>query len=427
MLPVLHHLVLGFSRHVAREVQQGGFDLSAKSDQRFVEGAWRALREVFGMRPTLTPQQFLAQGFVERKLLLLTDVAARCVELHEHAHEQKHLSELKLSKAAVSSLSERLHKAVPTHWNGADLEEAPRPRATVPQAQRSGGEAGEGAARLPAAAPPPAEEPGPAPRAEPPSQSFGVHFLSDLVRGTDPFFGPSAGVSTVEAPRPVTPGRGKPSEAPPEAPQAPAPESFCEMLDEPVPQAPAPGHAAEATAELLAQLLASQPEWGASLGGIGAVAPAAEMEEAEPVEEIAELRAQMAELSAQVERMRQTMEARLTVLEGRFTFLEGATAGGLTTAIQGGPVPEVPCKYSAEACTPAQASTLALPPISAPAPAPALEPPTPEAELPAGGGAGEAEGCDDKDAAESGGLSTLSFISKMKNRFEATEKLLQAL
>ena len=139
LLPVLHHLVLGFSRHVAREVQKGGFDLSAKSDQRFVEGAWRALREVFGMRPTLTPQQFLAQGFVERKLLLLTDVAARCVELHENAHEQKHLSELKLSKAAVSSLSQRLHKAVPTHWNGADLEEAPRPRGTAPQAQRAGG------------------------------------------------------------------------------------------------------------------------------------------------------------------------------------------------------------------------------------------------------------------------------------------------
>ena len=417
LLPVLHHLVLGFSRHVAREVQKGGFDLSAKSDQRFVEGAWRALREVFGMRPTLTPQQFLAQGFVERKLLLLTDVAARCVELHENAHEQKHLSELKLSKAAVSSLSQRLHKAVPTHWNGADLEEAPRPRGTAPQAQRAGGGAGEGAARPPAAVDPSAEEPGPAPRAEPPSESFGAHFLSDLVRGTDPFLGPSAGVSTVEAPRPATPGRGKPSEAPPEAPQAPAPESFCEMLDEPAPQTAAPGHAAEATAELLAQLLASQPEWGASWVGPGAVAATAGMEEAEPVEEIAELRAQMAELSAQVERMRQTMEARLTVLEGRFTFLEGAAAGGLVAAGQGGPVPVISRKYSADAYTPAPA----------PAPAPVLAPPTPEAELPAGGAAGETGGGDDKDAAEGGVLSTLSFISKMKNRFEATEKLLQAM
>ena len=96
LLPVLHHLVLGFSRHVALEVKEGGFDLSAKSDLRFVEGAWRAFGDVLGLRPALTPRQFLAGGFAERKVLLLTDVATRCVELHNDAVRQKRLSAVKL-------------------------------------------------------------------------------------------------------------------------------------------------------------------------------------------------------------------------------------------------------------------------------------------------------------------------------------------
>jgi len=45
LLPALHYAMLGFSRHVTGSLSRAGHDLQAKSDARFVENAWRALRE----------------------------------------------------------------------------------------------------------------------------------------------------------------------------------------------------------------------------------------------------------------------------------------------------------------------------------------------------------------------------------------------
>jgi len=188
------------------------------------------------------------------------------------------------------------------------------------------------------------------------------------------------------------------------------------MLDEPPAPAAAAGHAAEATAELLAQLLSSQPKWDAGWGAL----PTQTTEEAAGAgEEIAELRAQMAELSAQVERMRQTMEARLTVLEGRFTFLEGAVAGREEEAPRGGAA--LSRQYSPAAYI-ASASATHVPLEEARAPPPAEEQGH-KAAAPEEGAedAGEAAGVGDGDT------STLSFINKIKHRFDATEKILKAL
>ena len=396
---------------MAREVKEGGFDLSAKSDLRFVEGAWRAFGDVLGLRPALTPRQFLAGGFAERKVLLLTDVATRCVELHNDAVRQKRLSAVKLRPETASSL----HGAVPAHWKPEPepAEDEPRPRATAPRAPRTGGGAecpagpGGGVDRA---------EAGPAPRAEAPARGLrlGAHFLSDLVQGKGA--APGAPAAAVDVPRPRTPGQ---DDGPPEgAPPAPAaePESYCEMLDEPAAPAAVPGQAAEATAELLAQLLSSQPEWGA---GWGAPPPPTAEEAAGAGEEIAELRAQMAELSAQVERMRQTMEARLTVLEGRFTFLEGAVAGRAEEPSRGAPAPSHRCSPAAHG---APASATLAPREEARAPPPAEEDGHGAAALEEG-----AEDAGEATAVGDGKTSTLSFISKIKHRFEATEKILKAL
>jgi hypothetical protein len=45
LLPALHYAMLGFSRHVTGSLAEQGHDLQAKSDARFVENAWRAVRE----------------------------------------------------------------------------------------------------------------------------------------------------------------------------------------------------------------------------------------------------------------------------------------------------------------------------------------------------------------------------------------------
>ena len=90
LLPALHYALLGFSRHVTNSLGEAGHDLQAKSDARFVEGAWRALREEFGYNPALTPQRFLSPGFAERKLMLLHDTIELCKRRHnEHARRKR--------------------------------------------------------------------------------------------------------------------------------------------------------------------------------------------------------------------------------------------------------------------------------------------------------------------------------------------------
>lgn len=44
LLPALHYAMLGFSRHVTGSLSEAGHDLQAKSDGRFVENAWKAVR-----------------------------------------------------------------------------------------------------------------------------------------------------------------------------------------------------------------------------------------------------------------------------------------------------------------------------------------------------------------------------------------------
>ena len=90
LLPALHYALLGFSRHVTSSLIDAGHDLQAKSDARFVENAWRALREAFGYNPALSPSQFLSPGFAERKLMLLHDAVELCKRRHnEHARRKR--------------------------------------------------------------------------------------------------------------------------------------------------------------------------------------------------------------------------------------------------------------------------------------------------------------------------------------------------
>ena len=138
LLPVLQHTFLNFSRHVNQDLVFHGYEvrllhllnskgysqymvplltsslaqLRGKSKARFVETAFKAIREHYSLKPVLTVAQFLdrvsglwlgchilcrasqlvlvptlscLQGFAERKVMLLHDLICKCVSFHNEA------------------------------------------------------------------------------------------------------------------------------------------------------------------------------------------------------------------------------------------------------------------------------------------------------------------------------------------------------
>ena len=81
-LPLLHHALLGFSRHVRARALDAGLALAPRTDAGFVDGALRFARGHLGVATRLAPAQFLARGFAELKVLLLWDVAAAARAVH---------------------------------------------------------------------------------------------------------------------------------------------------------------------------------------------------------------------------------------------------------------------------------------------------------------------------------------------------------
>ncbi|KAK9810129.1 hypothetical protein WJX72_005236 [[Myrmecia] bisecta] len=85
LLPLLNYVLVKFSRHVAQAIVSNGYELHGKTDARFVECAFKVMRELFNLRPVLTPAQFLEQGFAERKVLLLSSLIQYCKTEHTAA------------------------------------------------------------------------------------------------------------------------------------------------------------------------------------------------------------------------------------------------------------------------------------------------------------------------------------------------------
>ena len=82
-LPIIHHALLVFSKHVAKFTSDNGFDLFAKNDYRFMEGVYKLLMMHFNYRPYVNINQFFSAGFAERKLLFAIDVITLCREKHK--------------------------------------------------------------------------------------------------------------------------------------------------------------------------------------------------------------------------------------------------------------------------------------------------------------------------------------------------------
>ncbi|KAJ0408597.1 hypothetical protein P43SY_008944 [Pythium insidiosum] len=83
LLRVLHFALLDFSRPIARELVEKGYDLYGKTDARFVEQTFRVLREEFHYFPSLTTTQFLSTNYLERKVLLTADAVELILKRHD--------------------------------------------------------------------------------------------------------------------------------------------------------------------------------------------------------------------------------------------------------------------------------------------------------------------------------------------------------
>ncbi len=120
LLPVLHYMLLGFSRHVAQWLVEAGYELHSKSDARFVNCVWRLCRAEFAFRPALTEAQFMHDGaFAEARVLFAFLLTQHCKRMHnkllrEHRQanvpavrsaSQDRLSTARRARSASSELS----------------------------------------------------------------------------------------------------------------------------------------------------------------------------------------------------------------------------------------------------------------------------------------------------------------------------------
>lgn len=81
--------------------------LQGKTDQRFVETAFKLFRDAMGLKLVITAAQFLEQGFAERKVLLLCDAIGAVRRIHAQQARQERLGALKSYKQ-VGGGSERI-------------------------------------------------------------------------------------------------------------------------------------------------------------------------------------------------------------------------------------------------------------------------------------------------------------------------------
>ncbi|KAJ0411422.1 hypothetical protein ATCC90586_007082 [Pythium insidiosum] len=102
LLRVLHFALLDFSRHVARELVEKGYDLYGKTDARFVEQTFRVLREEFHYFPSLTTTQFLSTNYLERKVLLTADAVELILKRHDELLRLKRQQQANVTETSIS-------------------------------------------------------------------------------------------------------------------------------------------------------------------------------------------------------------------------------------------------------------------------------------------------------------------------------------
>lgn len=95
--PIYKYIFSQYSPVITEEVQlRLGFDLSSRVHSRFLEGLYRVLRDIYQYKPPITKEQLCANGFVERKIMMCTEVVKMV---------QNHLSDITSRQAKSAILS----------------------------------------------------------------------------------------------------------------------------------------------------------------------------------------------------------------------------------------------------------------------------------------------------------------------------------
>ncbi|KAF1332745.1 Endoplasmic reticulum-golgi intermediate compartment protein, partial [Globisporangium splendens] len=82
LLRILHFALLDFSRVVAQFILDKGYDLYGKTDARFIDSAFRLMRDEFKYFPSLNSTQFLSEHYWERKLNVVADILQLLLDKH---------------------------------------------------------------------------------------------------------------------------------------------------------------------------------------------------------------------------------------------------------------------------------------------------------------------------------------------------------
>lgn len=74
LLPIYHYAFTTYSCAIAEQIAGTDTELYTKTDLRFMEGCYKILRDLFHYKPPITKEQFFNSGFVERKIIMCTEV-----------------------------------------------------------------------------------------------------------------------------------------------------------------------------------------------------------------------------------------------------------------------------------------------------------------------------------------------------------------
>ncbi|XP_075871734.1 centrosomal protein of 44 kDa [Nelusetta ayraudi] len=86
-LPIVSFTLTSFSPPFAEQLMAAGLELTGKSDLRFTDTFYKALRDIFHNKPVLSKQQFLQPGFSQRKISLVCDVITLVLQKHNQLHK----------------------------------------------------------------------------------------------------------------------------------------------------------------------------------------------------------------------------------------------------------------------------------------------------------------------------------------------------
>eukprot|EP00191_Tetraselmis_sp_GSL018_P024280 CAMPEP_0177627252 /NCGR_PEP_ID=MMETSP0419_2-20121207/31102_1 /TAXON_ID=582737 /ORGANISM="Tetraselmis sp., Strain GSL018" /LENGTH=550 /DNA_ID=CAMNT_0019128389 /DNA_START=596 /DNA_END=2248 /DNA_ORIENTATION=- len=140
-LPILHYSLISFSKPLAREIVENNYELNGKTDLRFLESVWKLLRELVNYKPALSVNQFLSQGFAERKILTVCDIVALCRQRHSELLRQagKHAGKRRpIGHSAGIPSAHIWGSPVKKEIDGIAEHSPPRPRSAPRQAKRKG-------------------------------------------------------------------------------------------------------------------------------------------------------------------------------------------------------------------------------------------------------------------------------------------------